>query len=100
MDSPRPINFDSNVDKASHYMKVLANKHRLIVMCKIKSKPYTVSELVSMTGMSQPALSMHLAKLRDEGMVSAERAGKEVFYSIANDHLKGLVEHVCCRFQC
>ena len=100
MDSPFPVDFDTNVDEASHYMKVLANKHRLIVMCKIKSKPHTVSELVTLTGMSQPALSMHLAKLRDEGMVSTEREGKEVYYSIANNHLRDLVEHVCYRFQC
>lgn len=40
MDSPFSVDFDSNVDEASHYMNVLANKHRLIVMCKIKSKPH------------------------------------------------------------
>ncbi len=100
MDSPYPVDFSNNVDQATDYMKVLANRGRLIVMCKISRRPYTVSELVQLTGMSQPALSMHLAKLRDANMVTTNRDGKEIYYSIANAELKDLVEHICYRFQC
>lgn len=81
-------------------MKMLANRGRLIVMCKISKRPYSVSELVLLTGMSQPALSLHLAKLREEEMVMTERRGKEIYYSIASQKLKELVEHISYKFQC
>ena len=100
MDSPYPVNFQRNIANAARYLKILANSSRLIVMSKIVRHPHPVSELVVLTGMLQPALSMHLARLREEEMVRAERRGKEVYYSIANDELEDLVEHVCYRFQC
>jgi DNA-binding transcriptional ArsR family regulator len=100
MDSPFAVDFESNLDTATGYMKVLANRSRLMVMCKITREPHSVSELVELTGMSQPALSHQLAKLRDDGMVKTERRGKEIYYSIANRKLSELVEHICYQFQC
>lgn len=100
MDSPFAVDFESNLDTATGYMKVLANRSRLMVMCKITREPHSVSELVELTGMSQPALSHQLAKLREDGMVKTERRGKEIYYSIANRKLSELVEHICYQFQC
>lgn len=100
MDSLFPVDFESNLDTATGYMKVLANRSRLMVMCKITREPHSVSELVKLTGMSQPALSHQLARLREDSMVKAERRGKEIFYSIANQQLADLVEHICYQFQC
>jgi ArsR family transcriptional regulator len=100
MDSPCVVDFQKNLDQATQCLKVLANRNRLVVMCKIVRQPHTVSELVELTGLSQPALSLHLAKLRNEGMVSTKRQGKQVYYSIACPELEELVEHICYRFQC
>lgn len=100
MDSPYPVDFDLNMNKAIDYMKILANRSRLLVMCKISREPHSVSELVALTGMSQPALSHQLAKLREEGMVSTERKGKQIYYSVASPALADLVEYVCYQFQC
>lgn len=100
MDSPFTVNFESNLDTATGYLKILANRSRLMVMCKITREPHSVSELVELTGMSQPALSHQLAKLRENGMVKTERRGKEIYYSIANHKLSELVEHICYQFQC
>lgn len=100
MDSPFPVNFNANIDTAISYMKVLANSHRLIVMCHITEQPRCVSELVALTGMSQPALSHQLARLRDEEMVATQRKGKEIYYRIANRQLASLVESICYQFQC
>lgn len=87
------------LDEVTKYMKVLSHRSRLIVMCKVTRKPHSVSELIELTGMSQTALSHQLAKLREEKMVKAERKGKEIYYSIANQHLADLVEYICCKFQ-
>lgn len=100
MDSPLIVDFESNLEKASEYMKVLANRSRLMVLCKITREPHSVTELVELTGMTQPALSHQLAKLREDHMVTTERRGKEIYYSIANQKLADLVEHICYQFQC
>lgn len=100
MDSPFAVNFESNIDIAAEYMKVLANRSRLVVMCNITREPHSVSELVEITGMSQPALSHQLAKLREDGMVKTQRKGKEIYYSIANRQLTELLEYICYQFQC
>ena len=100
MDSPFAVDFESNLNTATGYMKVLANRSRLLVMCKITREPHSVSELVELTGMSQPALSHQLAKLREDGMVKTQRRGKEIYYSIASRQLSELVEHICYQFQC
>lgn len=100
VDSPFSVNFEKNLETATQYMKILSNKHRMLVMCKITQEPHSVSELVTLTGLSQPALSHQLAKLRDMNMVSTNRLGKEIYYSIANPELAGLIEDICYRFQC
>lgn len=100
MDSPFPVNLESNLDAATAHMKVLANRSRLLVMYKITRKPHTVSELIDVTGMSQTALSHQLAKLREDGMVHTQRQGKAVYYSIASCQLSELVEHIFYKFQC
>lgn len=100
MDSPYAVNFDGNLDQATQHLKTLANRHRLLVMCKIARQPLTVSELVELMDISQPALSLHLAKLREEEMVKTRREGKQIYYSIANPKLADLVEHICYQFKC
>lgn len=88
------------VAKAVQYMKVLANLERMQVMCNICKQPHTVSELIAITGLSQPALSMHLARLRDEGMVTAEKSGRNVYYQVGDETLKDLVDYICNTFGC
>ncbi len=99
MDSLFSRDIEMKLDKATHYLKVLANRNRLFIMCKITHKPHSVSELTALTGMSQTALSHQLAKLRKDGMVSTERKGKEIYYAIANQHLADLIKHICKQFQ-
>jgi DNA-binding transcriptional ArsR family regulator len=59
-----------------------------------------VNELQEITGLSQPALSMHLARLREEEMVTTEKSGRHVYYRIGDDRLADLVQYVCQRFSC
>lgn len=92
------IDTQTSAERACRYIKVLANKYRLIIICKISDKPCTVSELIEFTGISQSLLSMHLAKLRKEKMVSTKREGKTIYYSIASKKLEKLIKHICVLF--
>jgi DNA-binding transcriptional ArsR family regulator len=43
---------------------------------------------------------MHLARLREEEMVTTEKSGRHVYYRIGDDRLADLVQYVCQRFSC
>ena len=53
----------------------------------------SVSEIVAQMGVTQPTVSHHLKILRDAGLVSAERRGKEIYYSLSQQNLA----QGCCR---
>ena len=71
---------------ASALMKALSNEHRLLILCHlIEADEMTVGELVTKIGLSQSALSQHLAKLRDEGLVTFRREAQNLFYRVCDE---------------
>lgn len=75
-------------DKASHaveLLKAMANEWRLMILCQLSEGEKTVSELQSILGLSQSALSQHLAVLRREKIVTARKHAQSVSYSLAGD---------------
>ena len=86
-------------DKASHFMKILANKDRLMLFCQINEGEKCVNNLQSLTGILQPTLSQQLSVLRKAGLVKTRRAGKEIHYStdnrVAESIISILYAHYC-----
>lgn len=74
--------FQASAGDASRLLKALSNEHRLMILCQIGEDERQVSDL--RVGLSQSALSQHLARLRDDGLVTARRNGTAVFYRIAD----------------
>ena len=75
-------------DMASHaveLLKAMANEWRLMILCQLADGEKTVSELQSILGLSQSALSQHLAVLRRERVVSARKQAQSVTYSLAGE---------------
>lgn len=75
-------------DMASHaveLLKAMANEWRLMILCQLSEGEKTVSELQSILGLSQSALSQHLAVLRREKIVKARKHAQSVSYSLAGD---------------
>lgn len=75
------------VEKAAILLKVLGDKTRL-TMLKILEDDSTccVGEFVEIFQMSQPAISQHLRKLKDMGLLTEEKKGQWVFYSLNKQH--------------
>lgn len=70
---------------AARHLKLLANEKRLLILCcLIETGPMTVGDLVDRVGLSQSALSQHLAKMRADNLVSTTRHGQRVSYSISD----------------
>ena len=76
--------FQANAGNAARLLKSLSNENRLMILCQIGDGERQVADLLPLVGLSQSALSQHLARLREDGLVSARKSGTAVFYRIAD----------------
>lgn len=89
-------------DMASHaceLLKAMANEWRLMILCHLSEGEKSVSELQNLLGLSQSALSQHLAILRREKIVRARKHAQSVIYSLAGDEaikVMGTLHDVFC----
>lgn len=70
------------VRQASTLLRAMSNERRLLILCHISRGERSVSELCDLVGVSQSALSQHLAKLRHDGLVTTRRDAQTIFYSL------------------
>lgn len=78
--------------KATALLRAVGNQHRLLVLCLlIEHKEMSVGALQAYVGLSQSALSQHLAKMREEGLVAYRREAQSYFYRIENPDVSKLV---------
>lgn len=71
--------------EAARLLRLLANESRLLVLCRLAGEgEMGVGALAEAVGLSQPALSQHLARLREDGLVATRREAQSVFYRIAD----------------
>jgi len=70
---------------ACELLKAMANEWRLMILCQLAEGEKTVSELQRLLGLSQSALSQHLAILRREKIVKSRKHAQSVSYSLAGD---------------
>ena len=72
-------------------LRALANERRLMILCKlVEWGEGNVNSLVEAIGLSQSALSQHLAKMRDEGLVTFRRESQTLWYRIADPRVEEL----------
>lgn len=71
-------------DQASELLKALASRHRLLILCHLAEGKRSVGELASVLELRDSTVSQHLALLRRDGLVAAERDGQTIWYSLAS----------------
>lgn len=69
--------------EASGLLKTLGNEHRLLILCTLLEGERSVGDLVETVGLSQSALSQHLARLRRDGLVRTRRSSQTIYYRVA-----------------
>lgn len=84
--------FEENAGRAAALLKLLGNEKRLMVLCQISEGELSVSELQMRVGLSQSALSQHLALLREHCAVSTRREAQVIFYRIADPAVMRVIE--------
>ena len=78
--------------EAASLMRALSHEGRLLVMCALCEGEHTVGALAGITGLSQSALSQHLAKLREQALVSTRREGQTIYYDLAQPAVREIIQ--------
>lgn len=76
--------FEANAGAAAKLLRALANERRLMILCQLTEGERSVGQLLPLVGLSQSALSQHLAVLREEEIVATRRESQVVWYRIAD----------------
>jgi DNA-binding transcriptional ArsR family regulator len=88
--SPREI--EKAASEVAGVLRALANQRRLVILCKlVEQRELNVTSLADAVGLSQSALSQHLAKMREEGLVRYRRESQTLWYRIADARVEALL---------
>jgi ArsR family transcriptional regulator len=75
---------EAKAEEAARLLDALANPRRLMILCRLAETECSVGELAVTIGLSQSALSQHLARLRTEGIVATRREAQTIYYRLAS----------------
>lgn len=82
-----PDELSKNSTAAEAFLRSLASRHRLMVLCTLMEAELSVSELCGRLGLSQSNLSRHLANLRREGLVGTRRERTTIYYRVTSERV-------------
>ena len=83
-----------NAMRASNFLKAISHEGRLMILCHLASGEKSVTELEDLLSARQAAVSQQLSRLRLEGLVTPRREGKVIYYSLADDRSRQIIEVV------
>lgn len=78
---------EQNAEQAVILLKMLANKHRLMLLCLLQAGEKSVSELNAQVPIPQSTLSQHLSFLRREKLVETRRDAQTIYYSLPDNNV-------------
>ncbi len=82
----------ANARRAGQLLKALSNEHRLLILCRLSDGEKSVGQLESMIGLSQSALSQHLARLRRDELVKTRREAQTIYYSLVGEEATQVID--------
>lgn len=91
-----------SVCEASGFLKAISHEGRLMILCHLVTGEKSVTELETLLGARQAAVSQQLSRLRSEGLVIPRRDGKAIHYRLADDRPRRVLEllyELFCRGQ-
>ncbi|OAN73536.1 transcriptional regulator [Sulfitobacter sp. EhC04] len=80
--------------QASNFLKAISHEGRLMILCHLTTGEKSVTELEELLSARQAAVSQQLSRLRLEGLVTPRRDGKTIYYSLADDRPRKIMEVV------
>ena len=92
--SLKSMSFEA-IDAVAMRFRALSEVSRLYIVQALQSGEKNVSDLVELTGLSQPNVSRHLSILVTSGLIGKRKEGLNVVYKIIDEHLEDLCAIVC-----
>lgn len=84
--------FKESAGRAATLLRLLGNEKRLMLLCQLADGELSVRDIQSRVGLSQSALSQHLALLRAEGVVGTRRESQTIYYRIVDHAAMRIIE--------
>lgn len=85
----------SNASAMSGRLKIMSHPERLLMLCRLDEGEASVTELVELSGLSQSAVSQHLAKLRDENVVAIRAEAQTRYYRMVDPTVRAVINALC-----
>lgn len=89
--APAPVRTPRTLAAAGDLLRALAAPVRIAIVLQLLESARCVHDLVDALGVTQPLISQHLRVLKAAGVVHGDRQGREVVYSLVDDHLAHIV---------
>ncbi|QKV20505.1 helix-turn-helix transcriptional regulator [Oricola thermophila] len=83
--------FEEKILDASRLLEMMAHHQRLRILCLLMEGERSVCSLVDATGLTQPAISHHLKKLRDANLVKTRRDAQTIYYSLQGGEVESVL---------
>lgn len=88
-----PQALEAKAAKVADILRAIANERRLLLLCHLAQvSEASVGALAEVLGLSQPAVSQHLARMREEELVTHRRDAQTLYYRIADPRVRTLLE--------
>ncbi len=87
-----PTVFEAKAEVAASLLKAMSNPHRLMILCRLGASEASVGELQADSGLSQSALSQHLAVLRGRELVETRREAQTIYYRLSDPAVRQVIE--------
>lgn len=89
---PSVVALQDMADHVAARLALVANAKRLLILCELAKGERPVGALQAAVGLGQSALSQHLARLREAGMVDTRREGQTIHYRLCDPDLEILMD--------
>lgn len=94
----KPVDISELKDKSAQMagrLKLMSHPERLLMLCRMDAGEVSVTELVALTGLSQSAVSQHLAMLRADGVVSIRSEAQTRYYRLTDPVVTAVIHTLC-----
>jgi DNA-binding transcriptional ArsR family regulator len=83
---------EAQASKASSVLNALSNEKRLVILCQLVDCERSVNDLTELLAAPQSTISQHLGVLRREGLVQTRRDAQTLYYSLAGNEARAILE--------
>lgn len=83
---------DRIYERSAAFFKIFGDTTRIRIIAAIDCREMCVCDIANLLGMTKSAVSHQLALLRGADVVKCRRDGKTVYYSLSDDHVRGILE--------